>query len=157
MEDAKENGLAFNSTKCNIKTKFVKLSCALYDENGIHPDLQKVEDIKFTKPTKEAELQHVLGMVTSMGPFIPWLSECTANLPDLLKKISMYVWTKIHEESFQQIKALISKEVTLAYFDTTKQLLKLMPREDGLEQHSYKMASQLPLCPRQWHQLNKDM
>ena len=72
-------------------------------------------------PANVAELQHVLGMVTYMGPFIPHLSEHTAaNLRDLLKKDDEYAWTESHEKDCQQIKDLISKEVTLAYFDPTK-------------------------------------
>ena len=121
MEAAKENGLVFNSTKCNIKTKSIKFFGGIYDEKGVHPDPQKVEDIKALKsPTNEAELQHVLGMVTYMAPFIPRLSEHTANLRDLLKKGNEYTWTNSHEKAFQRIKAIISKETTLAYFDPTK-------------------------------------
>ena len=55
-----------------------------------------------------------------MSPFIPRLSEHTANLRDLLKKDSIFNWNKCHEKALQQVKSLISKEVTLAYFDPTK-------------------------------------
>ena len=81
----------------------------------------KIEHIKALKsPASEAELQHVLEMVIYMGPFMPYLFEHTANLRNLLKKDNMYTWTESHEKDFQQIKDLISKEVTFAYFDPTK-------------------------------------
>ena len=93
MEAAKKNGLVFNSTKCNIKTKSIKFFRGVYDENGVHPDPPKIEEIKALKsPANVAEL-HVLGMVTYMGPFMPHLSEHTANLRDLLKKDNEYAWT----------------------------------------------------------------
>ena len=123
MEAAKENYLVFSSTKCNIKTKSIKFFGGVYDENGVHPDPPQIEYIKALKsPVNVAKLQHVLGMVTYMGLFMPHLhfSEHTANLRDLLKKGNEYAWTESHEKDFQQIKDLISKEVTLAYFDPTK-------------------------------------
>ena len=81
---------------------------------------RKVEDIKPQEsPANEAELQCVLGMVAYMAPFIPRLSEHTAKLRDLLRKGNEYKWTISHERAFQWIKALTSKEITLADFNPT--------------------------------------
>lgn len=84
MEAAKENGLVFNWTKYNIKTKLMKFFGALNDENGIHPDPQKVENMNVLKSLTINEL-HVLGMETYMIPFITRLSEHAANISDFLK------------------------------------------------------------------------
>ena len=35
MKVAKEKGLIFNSSKCNVKTKLIKFFGAVYDEKGI--------------------------------------------------------------------------------------------------------------------------
>lgn len=76
MEAAKVNGLVFNSTKCNIMTKSIKFIGAIYDENRIHPGPQKAEDIKALNfLINEAELQHVVGIVTYIGTFISRLWE----------------------------------------------------------------------------------
>ena len=86
MEAAKENGLVFNSTKCNIKTKSIQIFGRISDKKGVHPDPHKVEDIKILEyPANEAELQYILGTVTYMVPFILRLSDHTANLRDLPK------------------------------------------------------------------------
>ena len=87
MEIDKENGLLFNYTKFSIKIKSVNFFGGIYDENGVHPDPPKVGDIKTLKsPTNEAELQHILRMLTYMGPFKPLLLEYTTKLCDLKKK-----------------------------------------------------------------------
>lgn len=121
MKVAKDHGLIFNSKKCSIKTKSINFFGAVYDQDGVHPDPKKVEDIKsLQSPMNETELQHILGIMTYMSPFIPRLSEHTASMRDLLKKGNEFNWTSSHEKSFQRMKELITKEATLAYFDPTK-------------------------------------
>ena len=51
------------------------------------PDPKKVDDMQAIKPTMNiVKLQHTLGMVIYMAPFIPKLPEQIADLCDLLKK-----------------------------------------------------------------------
>ena len=43
----------------------------IYDENGVHPDPQKVKDIKkLDPPTNKAELQLFLGIMIYLSPFL---------------------------------------------------------------------------------------
>ncbi len=121
MRVAKEHGLMFNSSKCQVKTKNISFFGAIYDAQGVHPDPKKVQDIKnIETPSNQRELQEFLGMVTYMSPFIPRLSEHTAPLRGLLKKESEFVWSQSHEEAFTKIKQLITTDTTLAYFDPNK-------------------------------------
>ena len=46
METARTAGLTFNSSKCTINQKQIRFFGAIFDESGIHPDPQKVEEIK---------------------------------------------------------------------------------------------------------------
>ena len=95
MEVTKEHGLVFNSTKCNIKTKFIKFFGGIYDKNGLHTDSQKVEDIKTRQSlTNELKLHHVQRMVTYMDLFIPRLFEHTVNLRGDLKKRIEYIYER---------------------------------------------------------------
>ena len=91
-----------------------------------------------------------------MVPFIPRLSEHTANLRDLLKKGIEYIWTNSHEEDFQQIKTLISKEITLAYFDPTNPTTIQIDASCIWEQHYYKLIGQLHSNPNHSLPLSKD-
>ena len=76
IEATKENGFIFNNTKFIVKTKSIKFFGGIYNKKGMRPNPPNVEDIKtLESPANEAELQHVLRMVTYMALFIPHLSE----------------------------------------------------------------------------------
>ena len=80
-----------------------------------------MEEIKsLPSLTNITELQKILGIITYMAPFIPRLSDLTANLRELLRKDTDYDWNDSHEKSLQEIKDLICKEMLLHY----KTLLK---------------------------------
>ena len=51
-----------------------------------------------------------------MSPFIPNLSAQAATLRDLLKKDAEFNWNTSHDTAFEASKALVCREVTLAYF-----------------------------------------
>lgn len=118
MKIAQEEGLCFNSAKCAIKTPSINFFGQVYDQHGIHPDPTKVDDIhSLPSPDNKGALQHFLGMVTYMGPFIPNLSTLTSPLRNLLKKDVEFSWTASHEAAFTKLKENICKEASLSYFD----------------------------------------
>ena len=81
MHTACEHGLVFNGEKCEVKQDSVTFFGTVYDANGAHPDLKKVDAIhKMPPPDNKQQLQHFLGMVTYLSPFIPSLSTHTAPL-----------------------------------------------------------------------------
>ena len=112
----------FNSKTCAIKSPQISFFGTIYDEKGVHPDPNKVEDIKML-PTPESatQLQEFLGIITYMGSFVPNLSQNTAILRELLKKDAEFQWTEMHQKAFELVKASICKETTLAYFDRDKE------------------------------------
>ena len=122
MTKAQDYGLVLNSEKCAIKTPGIEFFGMVYTKNGVNPDPKKVEDIKgLDPPRSKRELQEFLGMVTYMSPFIPDLSENTADLRALLKTDVDYMWTSLHDKAFNRVKSLICKETTLTYFDQEKE------------------------------------
>lgn len=119
MKAAAENGLVFNSEKCVIKTQSITFFGATYTPEGIHPDPDKVNDLKaMPAPTSKKELQEFLGFVTYMSPFINNLAEKAAPLRELLKKDSLFIWGEHHQKCFQALKDAVSEDATLIYFDT---------------------------------------
>ena len=121
MERARTAGLTFNSNKCAINKEQVRFFGAIFDKNGIHPDPPKVEEIKsLPSPTNITELQKILGIITYMAPFIPRLSDLTANPREFLRKDTDYDRNNNHQKSLKEIKDLISKEMLLHYYDPPK-------------------------------------
>ena len=111
----------FNGEKCEVKTDSVTFFGTVYDANGAHPDLKKVDAIhKIPPPDNTLQLQHFLGMVTYLSPFIASLSTLTAPLQELLKKDSQFMWNPTYQEAFNQIKKLVCKDTTLWYFNIWK-------------------------------------
>ena len=91
METARIAGLTLNSNKCAINQEQVRFFGAIFDKNGIHPDPQKVEEIKsLPSSTNNIEVQEVLGIITYMAPFIPRRPDLTTNFRKLLRKDTDY-------------------------------------------------------------------
>ena len=105
----------------NLHKDSVTFFGTVYDANGAHPDPKKVDAIhKMPPPDNKQQLQHFLGMVTYLSPFIPSLSTHTAPLQELLKKDSEFMWNPTYQEAFNQIKKLVCKDTTLQYFNVWK-------------------------------------
>ena len=80
MHTACEHGLVFNGEKCEVKKDSVTFFGTVYDANGAHPDPKKVDAIHKMPPSDNIQLQHFLGMVTYLSPFIPSLyTHCTTT------------------------------------------------------------------------------
>ena len=118
MQVAVKEGLVFNSKKCDIRAEKIKFFGTIYDRNGAHPDPAKVKAInELPSPSTVSELQHVLGIVTYLSPFIQNLASHTSCLRELLKTDVEFKWTASHEAAFQTLKTVICNETSLAYFD----------------------------------------
>ena len=81
MQTAHKHDLVFNPQKTHVKPQAVNFFGCLYNANGVHPDLGKVDTIHtLAVPTNITELQEFLGLVTYLSPFIPGRSTLTAPL-----------------------------------------------------------------------------
>ena len=78
---AHKYGVVFNPQKMHVKAPTVNFFVYLYDANGVHPDLEKVDAVHaLLAPMNVTELQEFLGIVTYLSPFIHGLSTLTAPL-----------------------------------------------------------------------------
>ena len=90
----------------------------IYNKHGVHPDPVKVAAIKqMSPPQDKTTLQEFLGMVTYLSPFIPHLSQHTADLRGLLKKAVDFVSSPSHQMAFEKVKDLICTKTILTHFD----------------------------------------
>ena len=146
MKVTRDKGLMFNSEKCSIKQKKIQFFGMEYDEEGVHPDPGKVQDVQaLSSPTSVTELQEILGIVTYMSPFIPKLSDMTAPLRGLIRQDADFTWTESHEEAFRNVKKLIGKQVTLTYFDPNiETVLQVDASQKGLGGKTNRLRFQKP-------------
>ena len=111
-------GVVFNPQKTHVKAPAVNFFGCLYDANGVHLDLEKVNAVHaLPAPTNVTELQEFLSMVTYLGPFVCGLSTLTAPLWELLKKDANFTWNASYEAAFQQVKQAFVSDTTLRHFD----------------------------------------
>ena len=111
-------GVVFNPQKMHVKVPAVNFFGCLYNANGVHPDLEKVNAVHaLPAPTNVTELQEFLSMVTYLSPFIHGLSTLTAPLQELLRKDADFIWNASYEATFQWVEEAIVSDTTLRYFD----------------------------------------
>ena len=118
MKVACKYGVVFNPQETHVKAPAVNFFGCLYDANGVHQDLEKVDAVHaLPAPMNATELQEFLSMVTYLSPFVCGLSTLTAPLQELLKKDADFTWNTSYEATFEQVKQAIVSDTTLRYFD----------------------------------------
>ena len=118
MHVAHKYGLVFNPQKTHVKAPAVNFFGCLYDADGVHLDLDKVNAIHaLPVPTNVTKLQEFLGMVTYLSSFIPGLSTLTDPLWKLLKKDTDFTWNPTYDATFQHVKDAVISDTTLWNFD----------------------------------------
>ena len=65
-------------------------------------------------------LRSVLGLANQLASFLPNLAHVTQPLRDLLRKNTAYVWTQAQEESFQELKSLLTSPLVTQSFNPSK-------------------------------------
>ena len=118
MQVACRYGIVFNPQKMHVKAQAINFFGCLYNANGVHPDLEKIDAVHALQAsTNVTELKEFLGMVTYLSPFICGLSTLTAPLQELLKKDANFTWNASYKAAFQQVKQAVISDATLRYFD----------------------------------------
>jgi transposase InsO family protein len=83
---------------------------------GLQPQPKKVEAIlRLTPPKTKRQLRHFLGMVNFYRDMWRMRSHLLAPLSALVSPQAKLEWRKEHQDAFEQIKTLISKETLLTF------------------------------------------
>ena len=133
-DDFKTNVLVFLD-RCvqedmHLNPDKVKLDCPevpffgnVFSKDGLSPDTRKVELIQqWPTPMNQTELQSFLGTVNYLSHFLAFLSDLHVPLQALLKKGTEFVWTMVHQHTFNQIKLHVSNDVKLQFYHANKPL-----------------------------------
>ena len=133
-EDFKTNVLAFldrcvqedmhlNPDKFKLDCPEVPFFRNVLSKDGLSHDTRKIELIQqWPTPMNQTELQSFLGTVNYLSHFLAFLSDLLTLLQALLKKGTEFVWTTVHQHTFDQIKLHVSNDVKLQFYDVNKPL-----------------------------------
>ena len=95
----------------------------MLSKDGLSPDTRKVELIQqWPTPMNQTELQSFLGTVNYLSHLLVFLSDLCMPLQVLPKKGTEFIWTTVHQSTFDQIKLHVSNDVKLQFYDANKPL-----------------------------------
>ena len=110
LQRARQRNLRLNPDKCKIRCTEVMYIGHPLTGDGVKPDASKLEAIlEMPVPEEKHGIQRLLGMVNYVAKFAPYVSDVTAPLRELLKKDVAWHWTERHEQSFRDIKRLLTE------------------------------------------------
>ena len=94
------------------------------DENGMKPNEEKVEAIKWKlkSPNNTKELKSFLGAIQYLAKFLPKRSETTDRLRKLPKKNGPWKGEKDQEEDFMQLKRMLNENHAWVIMQKTKKI-----------------------------------
>jgi hypothetical protein len=113
--------LKLNIEKCRLQQTKVKLLGFVVDENGIHPDPEKLNAIsKWTLPTSSDQLSSLLGLANYLRRHVPHLGSIAAPLDDLRNsKNFTSEWSEKHTAAFWKLKDALLNMLSLSKYDPT--------------------------------------
>ena len=118
LKRAREVNLKFNGKKLNLRKPEVKYMGHLLSSEGLKPDPDKVSAVsEMPKPTTKQEALSLLGFVNYLAKFLPRLSEIAQPIRQLTSKDAKFIWSKPHDQSFEQIRNLVTRHPVLKYYD----------------------------------------
>jgi hypothetical protein len=118
LERLREAGLKMNANKSYIEQSQLEYLSYWIPRQGIQPLPKKVDAIKnIAPPTKRKELRSFIGMVNYHLDMWIHRSDVLASLTALTSTTMRWEWTPLHQQAFEQTKALFSREVLLTFPD----------------------------------------
>lgn len=121
LEKLKEAGITLNGSKCQFSVRKIKFLGHIIDEDGIHPDEDKVTAIRnYSPPTNKTELKQMLGMANYLARFVPHYAEMLLPLTSMLSNKNEFVWDKAQEQAFQNWKNVLTSKPVLKIYDPQK-------------------------------------
>ncbi|UYV65991.1 K02A2.6-like, partial [Cordylochernes scorpioides] len=117
LECLQQAGLNVNNEKCLFGSRRLKILGHVVNENGIHPDPEKVEAIlKFPSPKSIPDVRSFLGLCSYYRRFVENFSCKAKPLNDLLKNDAKFCWNKEQENAFEILKEALTSEPVLGHF-----------------------------------------
>ena len=116
-----ENNLTINAKKCEFQVNKMLFFGHVFSGSGISFDPKKIEALQTVSPPKNVtEVRSLLSSASFSSGFIKDFATITRPLRKLTCKDQVWTWEAEQQNSFDQLKTALSKEVTLGYFDPEK-------------------------------------
>lgn len=117
----KAAGLTISSEKSRFCMRKLSYLGYVIDENGVHPDPDKISAVSnYPVPKTVKDVRRLMGLAGWYRRFIPNFSSITAPLSELTKKGKKFEWGEKAEAAMQTIKEILVSAPVLANPDYSK-------------------------------------
>lgn len=114
-------GLKVNASKSKFCQDRLEYLGYVITRDGIQPNMKKVEAIlKIDTPKTRKQLRGFIGLVNYYRDLYPKRSHILAPLSSLTSAKVKWEWKDIHQQAFDEMKRVISKETLMAFPDFNK-------------------------------------
>uniref|UniRef100_A0A914WMU4 RNA-directed DNA polymerase n=1 Tax=Plectus sambesii TaxID=2011161 RepID=A0A914WMU4_9BILA len=121
LQDA---GLKCNREKCSFFKDEVKYLGHIISAEGKRPDPSKTSAIlKMPAPTSADEVSSFLGKINFYSRFLSDYTDLCAPLYELKQKGKKFIWSKLCQNNFDQLKSALAKATCLVHYDPKLPLL----------------------------------
>ncbi|XP_055915467.1 uncharacterized protein K02A2.6-like [Eupeodes corollae] len=122
LQRLQTSGVTLNDAKCQFGVQRIKFLGHILDEDGVHPDGDRITAIiNMERPKNVHEVRIVIGLINYLGKFTPRLSDVWQPLNELLKKERTFTWGLTQERAFEEVKKILTSEPVLAIYDSNKE------------------------------------
>ncbi|GLB42649.1 putative DNA RNA polymerase [Lyophyllum shimeji] len=105
FERLREQSLYLKWKKCELYADKVDCLGHIIDDQGIHPDADKLARIRdWRTPRNYNDVQRFVGLVNYVGSFLPDVSAYTGPLMAMTQNGTPFYWRPIHQRCFDMIK-----------------------------------------------------
>ena len=116
-------GIKLNREKSQLNLDEIHFQGHVISNHGLKPDPDKVSAItSMPRPTDKDAVHRLRGTITYLSRFVPKLTDVIRPITQLLRDGVEWTWSEAQENSFSEIKRLISESPVLVYFNPDKQL-----------------------------------
>lgn len=115
-------GLTIMLSKCSFGCEKVQfLGFTLTSEGCLYPGKSKTQAINdFPVPTNKHEVRRFVGLCSFFRRFVRNFSQIVRPINTLLKKDAEFIWSRECQESFEDLKKILTCEPVLVIFDPTR-------------------------------------
>jgi hypothetical protein len=115
LERCKERNIKLNKKKCQIGLSEISFQGHLIGASGLKPDPDKVEAIvNMPAPADREGVERLRGTINYLSRFLPKLTTVFSPIAQLTHQGVDWMWGKVQEEAFAEVKRLVAKAPTLS-------------------------------------------
>jgi len=124
LQTCQKKGIKLNKDKLQLRMNEITFMGHRITPDGLQPDPDKVKAIvEMEAPQNVEQLRRFLGIVNYLGRFLSHLTTAAQPLHNLIKHNVKCTWSEAQENSFNEVKKLVTNAPVLAYYDANKPLM----------------------------------